>query len=55
MFKKKKIKIISSTRGNIIKFFNFKQKFLKKYGEIYFSEIKKINLKVGNIITREIK
>tara|TARA_X000000950_G_scaffold286061_1_gene393816 strand:+ start:13 stop:369 length:357 start_codon:yes stop_codon:yes gene_type:complete len=45
MIKKKRIKTISSVKGNIIKFFNFKQKYLKKYGEIYFSEVKKNKFK----------
>ena len=45
MVKKKRIKTISSVKGNIIKFFNFKQKYLKKYGEIYFSEVKKNKFK----------
>ena len=42
MIKKKKIKIIKNKKGNIIKFFNFqKDTSKKKYGEIYFSEVKK--------------
>ena len=41
MIKKKKIKIIKSNKGNIIKFLNFKKKLLNNYGEIYFSEVKK--------------
>ena len=39
--KKKKIKIIKNKKGNIIKFLNFKKKLLPKYGELYFSEVKK--------------
>lgn len=45
MIKKIKIRIIKNVKGNIIKFFNFNQKFLKKYGEIYFSEVKKNKFK----------
>ena len=41
MIKKNKIKIIKSRKGNIIKFLNFKKKILNRYGEIYFSEVKK--------------
>ena len=39
--KKIKIKTIKNSKGNIIKFFNFKLRLLNKYGEIYFSEVKK--------------
>ena len=39
--KKRKIKIIKNKKGNIIKFLNFKKKLLPKYGELYFSEVKK--------------
>ena len=45
MIKKKKIKIIKNNKGKIIKFFNFDSKFLKKFGEIYFSEVKKNKFK----------
>ena len=45
MIKKIKIKIIKNVKGNIIKFFNFNQKLLKKYGEIYFSEVKRNKFK----------
>ena len=41
MIKKNKIKIIKNKKGNIIKFLNFKKKILNRYGEIYFSEVKK--------------
>ena len=40
MIRTKKIKIIKNTKGNIIKFVNKNQLPLKKFGEIYFSEIK---------------
>ena len=39
--KKKKIKIIKNKKGNIVKFLNFKKKLLPRYGELYFSEVKK--------------
>ena len=45
MIKKIKVKVIKNIKGNIIKFYNFDSKFLKKYGEIYFSEIKKNKFK----------
>ena len=45
MIKKIKIKIIKNYKGSIVKFFNFKLNLLKKYGEIYFSEVKKNNFK----------
>ena len=45
MIKKNKIKIIKNKKGNIIKFFNFKKKILNRYGEIYFSEVKKNHFK----------
>tara|TARA_Y100000741_G_C17871572_1_gene403156 strand:+ start:161 stop:520 length:360 start_codon:yes stop_codon:yes gene_type:complete len=41
MIKKIKIKIINNKKGKIIKFLNFKKKILNRYGEIYFSEVKK--------------
>ena len=41
MIKKNKIKVIKNKKGNIIKFLNFKKKLLNRYGEIYFSEVKK--------------
>jgi hypothetical protein len=39
--KKRKIKIIKNKKGNIVKFYNFKKPLLNRYGEIYFSEVKK--------------
>ena len=41
----KKIKVIKNKKGNIIKFLNFKKTFLKRYGELYFSEVKKNHFK----------
>ena len=40
MIKKKKIKVIKNSKGNIIKFINSKELPIKKFGEIYFSEVK---------------
>lgn len=40
MIRKKKIKIIKNPKGNIVKFVNKNQLPFKKFGEIYFSEIK---------------
>ena len=37
-----KNKIIKNKKGSIIKFVNKKNKFFKSFGEIYFSEIKKV-------------
>ena len=39
--KKKKIKIIKNYKGDLIKFYNFNQKLLNNYKEIYFSIVKK--------------
>ena len=39
--KKKKIKIIKNYKGDLVKFYNFNQKLLNKYEEIYFSIVKK--------------
>ena len=40
MIKKYKIKIIKNSKGNIFKFLNFQKLPFKKFGEIYFSEVK---------------
>ena len=40
MIKKRKIKVIKNSKGNIIKFINSKELPIKKFGEIYFSEVK---------------
>lgn len=45
MIKKKKIKVIKLNKGNIVKFFDFNKSPLKKYSEIYFSEVKKNKFK----------
>ena len=41
-------KLIKNKKGNIIKFINKKDKFFEKFGEIYFSEIKKNKIKGWN-------
>lgn len=45
IFKTKRIK---NPKGDIIKFIDKKNKYLKKFGEIYFSEIKKNKVKGWN-------
>ena len=40
MIKKKKIKIIKNNKSKIIKFVNRNELPFKKFGEIYFSEVK---------------
>jgi len=45
MIRKKKIKIIKNPKGNIVKFVNKNQLPFKKFGEIYFSEIKPNTIK----------
>ena len=46
--KKIKKKIIKNKKGDILKFFTNKDFFYKKFGEIYFSEIKKNKIKGWN-------
>lgn len=41
-------KRISNKKGDIIKFVNKKSKFFNKFGEIYFSELKKQKIKGWN-------
>ena len=43
-------KRIKNFKGDIIKFISKKDKLFKRFGEIYFSEIKKTKLKVGIFI-----
>ena len=45
-----KNKIIFNNKGNIIKFLNKKSKQYKGFGEIYFSQIKKMLRKDGIFI-----
>lgn len=44
-----KNKIIFNRKGDIIKFINKNDKIFKGFGEVYFSEIKKNNLKGWNV------
>lgn len=46
--KKIKKKIIKNIKGDILKFFSKQDSFFKKFGEIYFSEIKKNKVKGWN-------
>ena len=43
-----KLKKIKIKKGNILKFLSNKDKFFKKFGELYFSEIKKNKIKGWN-------
>ncbi len=45
MILKKKIEIIPNNKGNIIKYINKKNNFLKKIKEVYFTEVKKGHIK----------
>ena len=47
-----KKKIIKVKKGDIIKFVNKKDKFFKRFGEIYFSEITKNQTKGWNLHKR---
>lgn len=48
--KKIKKKIFISKKGDLIKYISTKDRFFKKFGEVYFSEIKKKKPKVGTSI-----
>ena len=50
--KKKNIKIIKNKKGDLIKYLSSKDSFFKKFGEIYFSEIKKGQIKGWNLHKR---
>ena len=50
--KKINIKVIKNTKGDILKFISSKNLFYKKFGEIYFSEIKKNRIKGWNLHTK---
>ena len=39
--KKIKLKIANNSKGDILKYLTRKNKYLKKFGEVYFNEIKK--------------
>ncbi len=43
-----KLKVIKNSKGDILKYINFKDKYLKKFGETYFTEIKKNVIKGWN-------
>ena len=43
-------KVINNKKGDILKFLSKKDSFFKKFGETYFTEIKKIKQKDGIII-----
>ena len=42
------LKILKNSKGDILKYINKKDKYFKKFGEIYFTEIKKNNIKGWN-------
>ena len=46
--KKIKLDIIKNKKGDILKYLNRKDKFFNKFGEIYFTEIKKNEIKGWN-------
>ena len=50
--KKINIKIIKNKKGDLIKYLSLKDSFFKKFGEIYFSEIKKGQIKGWNLHKR---
>tara|TARA_B110000967_G_scaffold200985_1_gene237597 strand:- start:150 stop:545 length:396 start_codon:yes stop_codon:yes gene_type:complete len=43
-----KLKVIKNTKGDLLKYLNKKDKFFRKFGEIYFNEIKKNQVKGWN-------
>ena len=43
-----KLKISSNPKGDILKYLTRKNKYLKKFGEVYFTEIKKNKIKGWN-------
>ena len=50
--KKINIKIFKNKKGDLIKYLSSKDRFFKKFGEIYFSEIKKGQVKGWNLHKR---
>ena len=50
--KKIDIKIIKNEKGDILKFISSKNPYFKKFGEVYFSEIKKGQTKGWNLHTK---
>ena len=47
--KKINIKIIKNKKGDLLKYLSVKDSFFKKFGETYFSEIKKGQIKGWNL------
>ena len=43
-----KLKILKNNKGDVLKYINKKDIYFKKFGEIYFTEIKKNNIKGWN-------
>ena len=43
-----KLKISTNPKGDILKYLTKKNKYFKKFGEVYFTEIKKNNIKGWN-------
>lgn len=50
--KKINIKILKNKKGDLIKYLSVKNRFFRKFGEIYFSEIKKGQIKGWNLHKR---
>ena len=50
--KKINIKIFKNKKGDLIKYLSSRDSFFKKFGEIYFSEIKKNQIKGWNLHKR---
>ena len=50
--KKINVKVIKNKKGDILKFISSKDSFYKKFGEVYFSEIKKNKTKGWNLHTK---
>lgn len=47
-----KLDVYKNSKGDLIKYLNCQNKYFKKFGETYFTEIKKIIQRVG-IITKD--
>ena len=43
-----KLKISTNSKGDVLKYLTKKNKYFKKFGEVYFTEIKKNNIKGWN-------
>ncbi len=43
-----KLKVLNNPKGDLLKYLDKKNKYLKKFGETYFTEIKKKNIKGWN-------